>query len=117
MTNIDQYTIETTWSTRLVEEIIMDSIKGKIPEDMETSIFNIIEDLNDGELLYAASWYRNYCRNKKLIDLAETPQDLKNEIIREFNSQDPWHNKGLVFPYLINKRCNQLIESVQEFIQ
>ena len=76
----------------------------------------IIEDLNDGELLYAASWYRNYCRNKKLIDLAETPQDLKNEIIREFNSQDPWHNKGLVFPYLINKRCNQLIESVQEFI-
>ena len=77
----------------------------------------IIEDLNDGELLYAASWYRNYCRNKKLIDLAETPQDLKNEIIREFNSQDPWHNKGLVFPYLINKRCNQLIESVQEFIQ
>lgn len=76
----------------------------------------IIEDLNEGELLYAASWYRNYCRNKKLIDLSETPQDLKNEIIQEFNSQDPWHNKGLVFPYLINKRCNQLIESVQEFI-
>ncbi len=47
MTNIDQYTIETTWSTRLAEEIIMDSIKGKIPEDMETSVFSVIEDLND----------------------------------------------------------------------
>ena len=76
----------------------------------------IIEDLDDGELLYAASWYRNYCRNKKLIDLNETPQDLKNEIIKEFNSQDPWHNKGMVFPYLINKNMKQLIESVEEFI-
>jgi hypothetical protein len=51
-----------------------------------------------------------------MIDLSETPQDLKNTIIDEFNSRDQWHNKGMVLPYLINKRCNQLIESVQEFI-
>ena len=76
----------------------------------------LMKDLDDGELLYAASWYRNYCRNKKMIDLSETPQDIKNEIIREFNSQDQWHNKGLVFPYLINKNMKQLIESVEEFI-
>lgn len=76
----------------------------------------LIEDLDDGELLYAASWYRNYCRNKKMIDLSETPQDIKNEIIREFNLQDQWHNKGMVFPYLINKNMKQLIESVEEFI-
>lgn len=76
----------------------------------------LIEDLDDGELLYAASWYRNYCRNKKMIDLSETPEDIKNEIIREFNSQDQWHNKGMVFPYLINKNMKQLIESVEEFI-
>ena len=72
--------------------------------------------LSDGDLLYAASWYRNYCRNEKLIDLSKTPSDLKNKIIQEFTSQDQWKNKGSVFPYLINKRCNQLIESVQEFI-
>ena len=76
----------------------------------------LIEDLSDGDLLYAASWYRNYCRNEKLIDLSKTPSDLKNKIIQEFTSQDQWKNKGSVFPYLINKRCNQLIESVQEFI-
>ena len=76
----------------------------------------LIEDLDDGELLYAASWYRNYCRNKKMIDLSETPQDIKNEIIKEFNSQDQWHNKGMVFPYLINKNMKMLIESVQEFV-
>ena len=76
----------------------------------------IIEDLNEGELLYAASQYRNYQRNETLIDLSKTPSDLKNNIIQEFTSQDQWKNKGHVLPYLINKRCNQLIESVQEFI-
>ena len=79
-------------------------------------IDNIIEDLDDGELLYAASWYRNYCRNKKLIDLTETPNDLKRQIINSFEEQDPWSNKGNVFPYLVSKNCNELIKSVQEFV-
>jgi len=79
-------------------------------------IDNIIEDLDDGELLYAASWYRNYCRNKKLIDLTETPSDLKRQIINSFEEQDPWSNKGNVFPYLVSKNCNELIKSVQEFV-
>jgi len=76
----------------------------------------IIEDLSDGELLYAASWYRNYCRNETLIDLTKTPESLKQNIINNFMEQDPWSNKGKVFPYLVSKRMNRLIESVQEFI-
>lgn len=76
----------------------------------------IIEDLSDGELLYAASWYRNYQRNEKLIDLTQTPDDLKKAIISEYNAQDPIVNKGKVFPYLINKNMKMLIESVEEFL-
>ena len=76
----------------------------------------IIEDLADGELLYAASWYRNYQRNEKMIDLSKTPDDLKELIIKEYTEQDPWHNKGKVFPYLINKNMKMLIESVEDFI-
>lgn len=76
----------------------------------------IKEDLAEGELLYAASWYRNYQRNETLIDLTKTPDRLKKQIIEKFNSQDQWHNKGLVFPYLINKNMKMLIESVEEFI-
>ena len=76
----------------------------------------LIEDLEQGELLYAASWYRNYLRNEQLIALSETPQELKNEIINTYEKQDPWSNKSKVLPYLIAKRCNNLIESVQEFI-
>jgi len=76
----------------------------------------IKEDLAEGELLYAASWYRNYQRNETLIDLSKTPDRLKLQIIEKYNSQDQWHNKGLVFPYLINKNMKMLIESVEEFI-
>ena len=76
----------------------------------------IVEDLADGELLYAASWYRNYQRNETLIDLDKTPEDLKFKIVSEFNEQDPSKNKGMVFPYLINKNMKMLIESVEEFI-
>ena len=76
----------------------------------------ILEDLAEGELLYAASWYRNYQRNETLIDLTKTPQDLKLQIINSYEEQDPWSNKGKVFPYLVAKRMNRLIESAQEFI-
>ena len=76
----------------------------------------ILEDLSDGELLYAASWYRNYCRNETLIDLSKTPSSLKQNIINSFMEQDPWDNKGKVFPYLVSKKMNRLIESVTEFI-
>ena len=60
--------------------------------------------------------YRNYCRNKKMIDFTETPQPVIENIINNYEGSDPSKNKGKVFPYLVNKRCKLLLESVQEFI-
>ena len=74
----------------------------------------ILEDLADGELLYAASWYRNYCRNETLIDLSKTTDELQEKIIDEF-----WitvNNVGKTLPYLINKNMKMLIESAEEFL-
>ena len=85
----------------------------------QKKIDSIIEDLEEGELLYAASWYRNYCRNKKLIDLTETPKELRREIINNFMADKPdtrWMRRGKVFPYLVENKCNELIKSAQEFI-
>jgi len=76
----------------------------------------IIQDITEGELMVYASWYRNYSRNKKLIDLSETPQEYKDRIIQAYNSQDAWSNKGKVFPFLVAKRCKMLLENVEEFI-
>lgn len=61
-------------------------------------------------------WYRNYQRNQMLIDLTKTPAELKEKIIESHISQDPWHNKGKVLPYLINNQCKMLIECIEEFI-
>jgi len=58
--------------------------------------------------------YRNYQRNKTLIDLNEIPENLSTSIINKFNNtKKPMQMK--VLNYLIKKRCNQLIECVEEF--
>ena len=61
-------------------------------------------------------WMRNYQRNKKLIDLSETPAAVKEEIIYTYEQQDKFNYKGKVFPYLVEKRCRMLLESVEEFV-
>lgn len=82
----------------------------------ETKINEIIKDLDDGELLYAASWYRNYLRNKKLIDLTETPAHLKQEIINNFEEQtNTAANKRKVMPFLVSNSCMRLLEVVGDF--
>jgi len=60
--------------------------------------------------------YRNYQRNKMLVDLNSCPDPIKKDIINKFESQDPWGNKGNVFPYLVSKQCKNLIEVIEEFI-
>ena len=83
----------------------------------QTKIDEIIKDLNDGELLYAASWYRNYLRNKKLIDLTETPEHLKREIINKFEEQgDRSANKKKVMNYLIANQCSNLLGALGDFV-
>lgn len=79
-------------------------------------IDEILVDLSEGELLYAASWYRNYQRNKKLIDLSETPERLKKEIIDTYEEQDKWSNKGKVFPFMVDKQLKELLKNVEEFV-
>lgn len=60
--------------------------------------------------------YRNYQRNKKLIDLSETPDQYKQEIIYTYEQQDKHNYKGKVFPYLVDKRCRLLLEHVEDFV-
>ena len=64
--------------------------------------------------------FRNYCRNKTMIDLTEErycPKSIREEIINTFESQDPSDRGNMVLPYLIDNNCRLLIENVQEFTQ
>ena len=47
--SIDQYTIETTWSTRITDDIVLKAIQGDVPDNMETSILNNINHLNNNK--------------------------------------------------------------------
>ena len=58
--------------------------------------------------------YRNYQRNKKLIDLTDIPEEIQESIINNFNGQAQTPNMKIL-NYLIKKRCNNLIEVVEEF--
>ena len=64
--------------------------------------------------------YRNYIRNEKLVSLTDKkhdiPESVRSDIINTFEEQHTrWHNKGKIFPYLVEKRCRHLIESIEDF--
>lgn len=77
---------------------------------------NILEQLINDPKSQGEEIYRNYLRNKKLIDLAETPDTVKTEIIYNYDQQDKWTNRKKVLPHLIAKRCRMLIDHVEDFI-
>ena len=57
---------------------------------------------------------RNYQRNKKLIDLQETPKELHLECIR--TSQDaPEGDRSKLLNYFIKNRLNDLMENIGDF--
>lgn len=77
---------------------------------------NVIDQLINDQHCMGEEVYRNFLRNKKLIDLEETPDHLKEKIIYNYDSQDKWENKKKVFGYLVEKRCRRLLEDVKDFI-
>tara|TARA_R100000541_G_scaffold58996_2_gene71361 strand:+ start:256 stop:1116 length:861 start_codon:yes stop_codon:yes gene_type:complete len=90
-----------------VESIRQTPISAKQLQEWLDNAENLKDVLGD-EL------YRNYQRNKTLIDLTEIPESISEMIINTFNnSKKPMQMKAL--NYLIKKRCNLLIECVEEF--
>ena len=76
----------------------------------------VIDQLIDNPKSMGDDVYRNYQRNKRLIDLSETPDLIKEKIINSFEDQNPIDNKTKVFPYLVAKKCRMLLESVGDFV-
>ena len=72
------------------------------------------ENAQNLESVMSSEIYRNYMRNKKLIDLEEIPEDLRSEIINTYESQEDTP-KNRVLKYLISKRCKNLITDIEDF--
>jgi len=58
--------------------------------------------------------YRNYQRNKTLIDLDMIPEDYVDSIKYAYDNQSP-APRARMLDYLIKKRCKMLVESISEF--
>ena len=58
--------------------------------------------------------YRNYQRNKRVIDLEEIPQEVIDKIMIKYNNIKPTPNMKAL-NYLIVNRLNMLVESVGDF--
>jgi len=80
----------------------------------QKKIDEIIQDLEEGELLYAAKWYRGYSRNKQLVDLTEIPSDIKTKIVTDYKEQEAG-DRSKLFNYFIDHRLNNLMDVIQEF--
>jgi hypothetical protein len=57
---------------------------------------------------------RNYERNKLLIDLSETPKEVKLRILEEF-AREPNGKRKKLFNYFIQHRLRNLMENISEF--
>jgi hypothetical protein len=61
---------------------------------------------------------RNFQRNQKMIDLEFIPDDVRAHILREIEAKDKRGdavNKMKFMNYLIQKRCNLMLERLPEF--
>lgn len=58
--------------------------------------------------------YRNYVRNKTLIDLRFTPKELRSKIMESYNSQDNKDRSKLMNYFIVNKLRN-LTENIGDF--
>ncbi len=62
----------------------------------------------------ANSYYRNYVRNKTLIDLSMIPADLK-ERIREEYLKKVEHDRSKLMTYFMHNRMKQHLENISDF--
>jgi hypothetical protein len=73
-----------------------------------------LEKAEDLQSVMDLEVYRNYQRNKLLIDLDMIPKDYTDSIMYAYEQQ-PVAPRARILDYLIKKRCKMLVESVSEF--
>jgi len=60
------------------------------------------------------TWVRNWQRNETLINLDKIPNEIRNDILREFENA-PTGNRSKLFNYFVEKKLNNLIQSIGDF--
>tara|TARA_R110001632_G_scaffold18186_1_gene56656 strand:- start:982 stop:1845 length:864 start_codon:yes stop_codon:yes gene_type:complete len=86
-------------------------VRKKILEELTCLDIDMIEN---SEHLEKDMLKRNWMRNRQLIDLTVIPEDIENSIMSSYNNYEMNDRSGL-FNFFIEKRLNNLMESIGEF--
>ena len=89
--------------------------RGRQTPLRQKKIDEILADLDEGELLYAASWYGGYCRNQQLIDLEQIPSEIRQDVVNQYRNAKSG-DRSKMFNYFIDKGLSILMQSIKEFI-
>ena len=57
---------------------------------------------------------RNYQRNKELIDLNFTPEEIRSKVIEQYNNQNN-KDKSKLMNYFISNKLKNLMENIGDF--
>lgn len=91
------------------DNVFVEGIRQKpLTAKKKTELLSL--DFNDPNI----ECYRNISRNKLLIDLTMIPQDIKENIVAEYEADQPG-NKQLLMKYFIEKKLIRLLECIDEF--
>ena len=91
------------------DNVFVEGIRQKpLTAKKKTELLSL--DFNDPNI----ECYRNISRNKLLIDLTMIPQDIKENIVEEYETEQPG-NKQLLMKYFIEKRLSILLGCLDEF--
>ena len=60
------------------------------------------------------TWMHNWQRNETLINLDKIPDDIRDKILREFKNA-PTGDRSKLFNYFVEKKLNNLIQSIGDF--
>lgn len=58
--------------------------------------------------------YRNFQRNRRLIDFTQIPEDIRAAVVAKYE-ETPVPPKSRVYNYLVTRRCSNLISSASDF--
>ena len=58
--------------------------------------------------------YRNFQRNQRLIDFDFIPEDIQDDIYKQYEDNEP-KSKSDILPYLIKNDLQSLIGKIEEF--
>ncbi len=87
-------------------------VEGKRQNSMTKKRIEMLQAVQSDE---NHKYYRNYIRNKTLIDLTMTPEKYKKEIVKFFLIGPRTNDKSKLYSYMVKHRLSALLEHLDQF--